>query len=195
MWGYFETSLLPSNLSLPPYQLSMHSSPATPMASQKINLGYPGTYDGYHYETITFTPMNDSARYASLLSSSHTLGSDFSHGRSQIASSIRTLHVQFTPAKCEAMELLVNEVRGRWLEVEVEGSDDFGDTFRQHRLNPTLPQHEEVAWAPYDFNNFFGQGVMFHLLTDTGPVARPNVVGVVFDKIPEVSDLLGVPGA
>jgi hypothetical protein len=173
MWGSFKTSLLHSNLSLPPHQLWTHPSPATPMQTQRI---IRITFDDGS-DHVTFTPMNPgTGPYVSLLSSSRTLGSDFSHNRSPINIPNVTsvpVHVGSTPAsQFHPSRLVINT---QWYKVHT-----CRDIFH---LRSSIQDHQTrhnkgVAWARYGAE-MLGPGILMFLSAN-----NVEVLAVVLDRPP-----------
>jgi hypothetical protein len=172
MWGSFKTSLLPSNLSLPPPISFRRIPPATPMASQQIELKYKGTGAS---DTVTFKPVNY-ILYASLLSSSHTLGSDFSHDRSNpIDPYITKLNVYiWSKTRTEVNDMVQENAHNKhWLKLK-----DAYNLRSIFELNHSGPNEESIAWAPYDAQYYLGEGIM--IFKYPGGV----MYGVVCDQSP-----------
>jgi hypothetical protein len=185
MWGTFKTSLLPSNLSLPTYQLSTHPPMTT---SQRILLITNGGQPGTICDHVTFTPNTSGPEYASLLSSSRTLGSDFSNRSAEnIPLGIRTLMatLAFT-SRVNFNEVVASIRQEPWL--RLHGSVDHKSIFEQTRMNPGNLS-EAIVWAPYDNAKTSGEGVLIFLSTND-----VTVVGLIRSECPDVSISLAFQG-
>jgi hypothetical protein len=156
--------------------------------SQTITLITGGGPFGSTSDTVTFTPIPHDLGYASLLSSSRTLGSDLSHrSNDNIAGSIHTLTATLTFTSRENFNQIVAMISNKpWL--RLEGSLNLKSTLEKIRNNP---QHrtEGIAWAPYDHTKSSGEGVLIFLSTND-----VTVVGLIYYEYPDVSISLAFQG-
>jgi hypothetical protein len=126
-------------------------------------------------DTVTFKPVN-SILYASLLSSLHTLGSNFSNDRSDpIDLGITRLNVYIWSITTTEVDVIVKEnaAKKHWL--ELKDSHNLRSIFE---LNHSGPTEESIAWAPYEAEYYLAKGIMIFKF------ANDVMYGVVCDQSP-----------
>jgi hypothetical protein len=160
----------------PPLSAFDASLPAKPMLSYNVRLRYAAPNDkDYHYpeENVVFTTTtftDPTEWYISLLSSSHTLGSDFSHDRSGVPHNINNLHI-FTYSTVSEQWLNIFMYQNPHRQFSFSGTTQLGFILQSGRFEPReellakKPVYVRVAWAPFnhDPRNVFGRGFLIYI--------------------------------